>query len=121
MFLLGLDWAVGGGNDAWIAEGFVAADFLQRSKKIFRVRRLYNISQGTRAKRLRGHLRRFVLAQNDYLGLRKNAADFPGSFKTIQIRHAEIHENKIGQQHFCLLYCIATIDGFATHVKVPLR
>jgi hypothetical protein len=113
---LGLDLAVGGGSDTWIAESLVPADFLQRSKKIFRVRGLYNVSQGACTERLRGHLRRFVLAQDDYLGLWKYAADFPSGLKTIQIRHAEIHKNKIGQQHFGLLYRVATVDGLATHV-----
>jgi len=44
MTFLGLDLAVRGGSDTWIAEGLVPAGFLQRSKKIFRVRRLHNIS-----------------------------------------------------------------------------
>ena len=99
----------------------MAADSFQRREKVFRVRRLYNISQCACTERLRGHLRRFVLAQDDYLGLRKYAADFPGGLKAIQIRHAEIHENEIWQQHFCLLYRIATVYGLAANVEVPLR
>jgi len=99
----------------------VAADSFQRREKVFRVRRLYNISQCACTERLRGHLRRFVLAQDDYLGLRKYAADFPGGLKAIQIRHAEIHENEIWQQHFCLLYRIATVYGLTTDVEVSLR
>src|SRR5580704_10008561 len=120
MFFLGLDRTVDAGNDSWIAEGLVAADFLQRREKIFRVRRLYNISQSTRTERLSSHLRRFMLTEDHYLGLGKNAADFPGGIKTIQIWHAEIHENEIGHQHLCLLYCISAVHCFATDVKVSL-
>jgi hypothetical protein len=121
MFFHGLDLAVRGGSDIGIAEGLVAADSFQRREKVLRVRRLYNISQGACTERLRGHLRRFVLAQDDYLGLRKYAEDFPGGLKAIQIRHAEIHEHEIWQQHFCLLYRIATVYGLAANVEVPLR
>ena len=96
-------------------------DFLECRKKILRDGRLYDVSQSACAEGLHGHLRSFVLTQNDYLGLRKHAADFSRGFKTIQIWHAEIHENKIGEQHFSLLYGIATVHGLATHVEISLR
>jgi CheY-like chemotaxis protein len=121
MFFHSLDLAVRGGSDIGITEGLVAADSFQRREKVFRVRRLYNISQSTCTERLRGHLRRFVLAQDDCLGLRKYAANFPSGLKAIQIRHAEIHEHEIWQQHFCLLYRIATVYGLAANVEVSLR
>ena len=96
------------------------ADFLKGRKKILRDGRLYDVSQSACAEGLRGHLRSFVLAQNDYFGLRKHATDFPRGFKAIQIRHAEIHEDEIGQQHFCLLYCIQAVYSLATHIEVSL-
>jgi hypothetical protein len=120
MPFLGFDLSVRRGTNTWIAEVLVEAGFLQRLEKIFRVRRLYNISQSTCTKRLRGHLRRFVLTEDHYLGLGKNAADFPSGIKTIHIGHAEIHENEIGQQYFCLLYCIVAVHCFATDVNVSL-
>jgi hypothetical protein len=98
----------------------VPADSLKCRKKIFRDGRLYNVAQSACTEGLRGHLRSFVLAQNDYFGLGKHAPDFTRGFKPIQIRHAEIHEDEIGEQHFCLLYCIQAVYGFATHIEVSL-
>src|SRR5580704_17401089 len=56
------DGFVGGGSDAWIAEGFVPADFLKCRKEIFRDGRFHNIPQSACTEGLAGHLGSLVLA-----------------------------------------------------------
>jgi len=67
------------------------------------------------------YLRRIVLAKDQDSTARKFAANQLGGLKTVDIGHADIHQDDVGEQLFCLFESIKTIDRFATYFQFSVR
>jgi hypothetical protein len=62
-----------------------------------------------------------VLREDQYLCGGKSAADYPRGFQTVQVRHADVHDDQVRTKQPGLFYGILAIHGFAANFAIPAR
>ena len=59
-----------------------------------------------------------MLAENEHFGIRKRGTNKVSGFQTVQLGHADIHDDDIRIQLSSLFHRILSVNRFATHFVV---
>ncbi len=119
---LGIRRGLGGnpGNDGRVKKRLSALSRFHRVQQIVRNRGLDHKPAGAGIERLAHHLLRIVLGENEDLRAGKASADDAGGFQTIQVWHADVHDDEVGMKLVSLFDGVLAIHGFAADFAVLL-
>ena len=119
---LGIRRGLGGnpGNDGRVKKRLSALSRFHSVQQIVRNRGLDHKPAGAGIKRLAHHLLRIVLGENQDLRAGEASADHARRFQTIQVWHADVHDDEVGTEFVSLIDGVLPVHGFAADFAVPL-
>src|ERR1700686_1632918 len=96
----------------------VATDSFYRGLQTCTNRRFDQIAAGAGAVRLANHFGRFVLAENQDLGLGKGITNEARGLEAVEVRHADVHDDDIWFKLLGLSDGVPAVNGIAANVEV---